>query len=40
MLAEAVPKEEFNKLKSNLAELEEKYNALLSEKTRLEEEVQ
>ena len=40
MLAEAVPKEEFNTLKSNFAELEKKYNALSLEKAQLEEEVQ
>ena len=35
---EAVPKEDFNKLKSNLSELKKKYDALAAEKTKLEEE--
>ena len=38
--AEAIPKEEFNTLKSNFAELEKKYDVLSLEKTQLEEEVQ
>ena len=40
MLAEAVPKEEFNTLKSNFAELKKKYDALSLEKVQLEGEVQ
>ena len=40
MLAEAIPKEEFNTLKSNFAELEKKYNVLSLEKVQLEGEVQ
>ena len=36
MLVEAVPKEEFNTLKSNFTELEKKYNALSLEKAQLE----
>ena len=38
--AEAVPKEEFNTLKSSFAELEKKYDALSLEKVQLEDEVQ
>ena len=37
MYAEAVPKEEFNRLKSVLGELQKKNDALLSEKVQLEE---
>ena len=40
MLAEAVPKKEFDTLKSNFAELEDKYKALSLEKAQLEGEVQ
>ena len=39
-VAEAVPKEEFNKLKSNLAELKNKYDALALEKSQLADELQ
>ena len=35
---EAVPKEDFNKLQSKLSELKKKYDALVAEKTKLEEE--
>ena len=36
--AETVPKEDFNKLKSKISELKKKYDALVAEKTKLEEE--
>ena len=37
--AEAIPKEDISKLKSNLSELTKKYNALALEKTSMEEEL-
>ena len=38
LFVEAVPKEEFNNLKSKLSELKKKYDALVAEKAKLEEE--